>query len=307
MSDPRPGPFLVLTGPTGTGKTSLSLELAQRRNAEIISLDSRQVYRELTIGTDKLPDAERRGTVHHFIDELALGLGIPWSAGRFADAANARISAILARGRVPLVVGGSTLYLHALAHGLPEVPAGDATIRSQLVERWGQQDGPAALIRELEEADPAAARQIDLSNPQRVIRALEVYETTGRPWSSYLNDPSPPPFRYRVIVLHREREALYRRIEARVDAMLDAGLVDENRALLAAGHRLDRPPLKTIGYQEPITFLKGAIDYDEMVRRLKRNTRRYAKRQLTWLRRFPDYEWVDVAGGSENSGLMQLQ
>lgn len=294
MNDHRPGPFLVLTGPTGVGKTSLSVGLARLLNAEVVSLDSRQVYRELTIGTDKPTVAERELAPHHFIDELALRSGASWSAGRFAETANERIRAILSRGRVPLIVGGSTLYLQALVHGLAQVPAGDPAVRSDLSEAISKPGGAESLYNELRQVDPEGAGRIDPTKTQRLIRALEVYQTTGKTWSSFLNQSTSPPYRYTVVVLFREREALYQRIEARVEAMLEAGLVGENRGLQTAGHRLDTNPLKTIGYQEPQAYLEGRFDYAEMVRQLKRNSRRYAKRQLTWFRRFDEYVWLDA-------------
>jgi tRNA dimethylallyltransferase len=299
LSDERPGPFLVLTGPTAVGKTGLSLSLAEQLGAEIVSADSRQVYRGLDVGTAKPSPEELRRVRHHFVDEL--DLGEPWSAGRFAAAANARIGEILERGRVPLVVGGSTLYLEALVHGLAEVPPGDPDVRRALTARAAED--PGALYEELARIDPEGAATLDPTKTQRLVRALEVYRTTGRPWSSYFEARSPPPYRYRVVVLTRDREELYRRIEQRVDEMIGRGLVEENRRLLAAGHRLDTNPLRTIGYQEPIAFLEGRISFEAMVNRLKQNTRRYAKRQLTWFRRCSEYTWVGldavVLGGWE--------
>lgn len=304
MADLRPGPFLVLTGPTGVGKSSLSLSLAERLGAEIISVDSRAVYRGLDIGTAKPTEADRARVSHHFIDERDPDQ--PWSAGLFAEAANQRIGDILERGRVPLLVGGSTLYLEALLHGLAATPPADPATRAALMQRVQQPGGATALFETLQAVDPGAARTLDASKTQRLVRALEVYQISGRPWSSYFDDTPAPPYQYHVLVLTRPREALYARLEARVDAMLAAGLVEENRTLLNAGVELDVPPLSTIGYREPIAYLKGYITYDEMVRRLKRNTRRYAKRQLTWFRRHPEYEWIDLDATSEREILKKL-
>ena len=302
MSDGRPGLFIVLAGPTAVGKTALSLAQAERLGAEIVSADSRQVYRGLDVGTAKPSPEERRRVPHHFVDEL--DPGAPWSAGRFAEMANERIRSILERGRVPLVVGGSTLYLEALVHGLAEVPPGDPAVRQALTEQAAE--NTTGLFEELRRVDPAGAATLDPTKTQRLIRALEVYRTTGRPWSSFFSARTPPPFRYRVIVLTREREDLYRRIETRVDVMIEHGLVEENRRLLEAGYRLDTNPLRTIGYQEPIAFLEKRISFEEMVRLLKRNTRRYAKRQLTWYRRRSEYEWVDV-GLVDRDGDLLMQ
>lgn len=286
-----PGAFLILTGPTAVGKTDLSLRLARHLQAEIISADSRQVYRQLDIGTAKPSIEERAGIPHHFIDEL--DLDEPFSAGAFEREANARIRAILDRGRVPLVVGGSTLYLHALKHGLADIPpVGDdirAAIQARLVD-----EGPEALYRELATVDPASAERMDPTKTQRLVRALEVYHGTGRPLSSFHAVKPTVPFRFRTVVLYRERENLYRRIEHRVDAMLRDGLLDEVGNLLDQGYDPSLNPLQTIGYQEPIAYLRGDLGYDEMVDLLKRNTRRYAKRQMTWFRRDDENIWLPV-------------
>ena len=293
LKDIRPGPFLVLAGPTGVGKTALSIAIASHIGAEIISADSRQVFRGMDIGTAKPPSAELQAVPHHFIDER--DLGNPWSAGRFAREATERIAEILDRDAVPLVAGGSTLYLEALVHGLADIPDGDPAIRAELNEQSSTPKGAQELFEKLERVDPTGAASLDPTKTQRLVRAVEVYRTTGEPWSSFFAGGEPPPYRYRVVVLTRPREELYARIEARVDTMLGAGLLEENRRLMEAGFKLDTNPLCTIGYQEPFAHLSGEIDYDEMVRLLKRNTRRYAKRQLTWFRRRPEYEWVDLS------------
>lgn len=282
-------PFLILTGPTAVGKTEQSLALARRLGAEIISADSRQIYRPLTIGTAK-PDAETLAAVpHHFIDEL--DLDEPYSAGAFARDAEARIREILGRGRVPLVVGGSTLYLHALQHGLADIPPVEPDVRAALEARLAA-EGAEALYRELSRVDPASAARLDPTKTQRLIRALEVYHGTGVPLSDYHAAQPPPPFTFRTVVLYRERDELYARIDRRVDQMLGQGLLDEVQSILARGYDPSLNPLRTIGYQEPTSYLRGEIDYDEMVRLIKRNTRRYAKRQLTWFRRDPSVDWV---------------
>lgn len=285
-------PFFILTGPTAVGKTALSLDLADRLGAEIISADSRQVYQRLTIGTAKPTATERARARHHFIDELELDE--PFSAGRFAEEANRRIADILERGKVPLVVGGSTLYLYALQFGLADIPDVDPAYRREVEARLNA-EGAETLYRELERIDPRAAATLDATKTQRLVRALEVYEATGRPLSSFQDETPVPPYRYRTIVLHRTRAELYSRINARVDEMLQAGLLDEVRAVLDAGYRPTINALRTIGYREPIAYLRGRIDYDEMVRTLKRNTRRYAKRQLTWFRRFESFEWCPAS------------
>jgi tRNA dimethylallyltransferase len=288
----RPGPFLTLTGPTAVGKTALSLALAERLNAEIISADSRQVYQELAIGTAAPTPEEQARVPHHFVQERSLHE--PFSAGTFANEANARIRDILSRGRVPLVVGGSTLYLHALQRGLADIPDVPSAVREELNARL-EAEGADALFAELQEVDPKQAAKADPTKTHRVIRALEVYHATGKPLTHYYDNQPEPPFTYRTAVLRRDRQELYDRINRRVDRMLANGLLDEVRAVMdLEGVRLDEPPLSTIGYREPIRYLRGEIERNEMIRLVKRNTRRYAKRQLTWFRRYDAYEWWEA-------------
>jgi tRNA dimethylallyltransferase len=285
-------PIPILTGPTAVGKTSLSLALGQRLHAEIISADSRQVYRELHIGTAK-PDREAlRSVPHHFVDDRSLEE--PFSAGMFRSEAYRRIAAIAAGGRTPLIVGGSTLYLRALKHGLADIPPVPAQIRAQLRTRL-EKVGPHELFEELQSIDPAAAATMDATKTQRVLRALEVHAATGRTLTSYHDEQEPPPYSFRTVVLFRGRKELYARIERRVDEMLARGLIEEVRGLLAAGYDPSANPLRTIGYQEPIAHLRGEISHPEMVRLIKRNSRRYAKRQLTWFRREADNIWINAA------------
>ena len=293
-------PVPVLTGPTGVGKTRLSLELSERAPVEIISADSRQVYTELTIGTAK-PDAEMQAQVpHHFIDERSVfNSDDTFSAGTFAREAWKRIREIQHRGHLPVVVGGSTLYVHALHEGLADIPDVPPAIRAK-IESALKEDGPEALFERLQQVDPKTAAGMDATKTRRVQRALEVYEATGRPLSYYHQQTPVPPFDFDVVVLHRDRQKLYDRINARVDTMLEAGLVDEVAALDARGVDRSRSPLRTIGYKEVFAYLDGDIPFDEMVRLIKRNTRRYAKRQLTWFRRYDTYSWVPATASVAN-------
>jgi len=287
-----PPPILTITGPTGVGKTELSLDVAEHLGAEIVSVDSRQVYKELTIGTAKPSPKALERVPHHFIGERTLQE--PFSAGDYAEAANERIRDIRERGRRALVVGGATLYLHALQYGLADIPDVDDAVRARLKERL-EEEGQEALYEELQEVDPKQAAEMDSTKTQRVIRALEVYHGTGKPLSYYYEHQPEPPFDYVTVVLNREREQLYDRINSRVDRMLDTGLLDEVRGVMDIDDvQLDAPPLSTIGYREPIQHLRGEIDYDEMVRLVKRNTRRYAKRQLTWFRRYDESHWREA-------------
>lgn len=285
-------PILTITGPTGVGKTERSLNVASRLDAEIVSADSRQVYEELTIGT-ATPDVKALNRIpHHFIGERSLHE--PFSAGEFAEEANERIRAILDRGRQPIVVGAATLYVHALQYGLADIPDVEDSVREFLEERL-EEEGEHALYQELQEVDPKQAESTDPTKTHQVIRALEVYHGTGKPLTHYYENQPEPPFDYVTVVLNRDRDQLYDRINRRVDRMLEEGLLDEVQSVMdIEGVQLDEPPLSTIGYREPIRYLRGEIDYEEMVRLVKRNTRRYAKRQLTWFRRYDEYKWLDA-------------
>lgn len=298
-------PVLTLTGPTAVGKTELSLATAEALDAEIVSVDSRQVYEELTIGTAKpAPEAQAR-VPHHLIGERTLHE--PLSAGAYADVANDRIAEIRERGKRALVVGGATLYLHALQYGLADIPDVDDAVRERLQARL-ETEGKQALYDELTEVDPTQAAEMDPTKTQRVLRALEVYHGTGRPLSHYYEQQPEPPFDYVTVVLNRDRQRLYDRINRRVDQMLESGLLDEVRAVMDMdGVHLDKPPLSTIGYREPIQYLRGEIDYDEMVRLVKRNTRRYAKRQLTWFRRYDEYQWREAPQTTAADLVEELQ
>ena len=289
-SDSPTRPIIAITGPTAVGKTTLSLALAKLISGEIVSVDSRQLYKELDIGTAKPSADELQMAPHHFISEFSVQ--DPVSSGRYVNLAEQRIQEILDRGNNPILVGGSTLYLHALQHGIADIPDVDPAIREQLMARLTQEGAPK-LYKELSEVDPVAAGTMDQTKTQRLIRALEVFHGTGNPLSFYHAQMPHPRFNYKTIVLHLDRKVLYKRIEERIDQMLLDGLVDEVGALM--GQRLDMelPVLKTIGYREVIEHLQGMYEHAEMVRLLKRNSRRYAKRQLTWFRRFPEYNWVE--------------
>lgn len=306
ITPPETGPFLTIAGPTAVGKTERSLEIAETLDAEIVSADSRQVYEELTIGTAKPSSEAQERVPHHFIGERTLHE--PFTAGTYAEEANARIRDILDRGKYPLVVGGATLYLHALQYGLADVPEVEDEVRARLEERLDE-EGPEALYEELQEVDPTQAEKNDPTKTQRVIRALEVYHGTGKPLTYYHENQPEPPFSFTTVVLNREREELYDRINRRVDQMLEEGLLDEVQAVMEIdGVELDEPPLSTIGYREPIQYLRGEIeDYDEMVRLVKRNTRRYAKRQLTWFRRYDEYEWMEATTATTDALLSYVE
>jgi tRNA dimethylallyltransferase len=282
-TDPRPV-LLALAGPTAVGKTALSVALAQQLGTEILSADSRQFFRELSIGTAKPTPAEMQGVPHHFIDSHSITQD--YSAGRFAAEALGVLQELFQRLPVVVLTGGSGLYLQALTDGLDELPAVDPAVRL----------GLPALVAELAVTDPIAHQRVDLQNHQRVLRALEITRGTGRPFSSFHTGAAAAtaaarPFRVVKVALSRPREILYERINQRVEAMLAAGLLAEVEGLVPYRHH---QALQTVGYQEIFGYLDGAYDYAEAVRLLQRNTRHYAKRQLTWLRRDAGYQWVEL-------------
>ena len=292
-------PLLVIAGPTGVGKTALALDIAEALGTDILSADSRQAYRGLDIGTAKPTPEEQARVRHHWVD--VLDVGEPTSAGLFAREADRYTARCRAENRPALVVGGSTLYVDAVVRGLASLPDVPAETAAQAFAETETPDGRACLFAELLAADPAAAATLDPTKTQRLARLVGLLRATGRLPSELWAEGAPAVPDVRLVVLSRPRADLYARIESRVDAMIAGGLIDENRHLLAAGHTPDTPPLRTIGYAEPIRFLRGEITEGEMVRMLKQNTRRYAKRQLTWFRRYPEARWVDLSSSDAGS------
>lgn len=287
-------PLLIILGPTACGKTALSLELASRLSAEIISADSMQVYRGLDIGTAKLPPEERRGIPHHLLD--IRDPAERFSVADFRRLAGEKIGEIAARGHLPLVVGGTGLYINSLLYpyNFAFKTEADPDLRRQLQQQLAEQGG-AALHRQLQAADPQAASRIHPNDSYRLLRALEVYRLTGRPISQLQAESGgKPDYRALVIGLRMEREVLYQRIEQRVDQMLAAGLVAETAAVLQRGLSRQAVAMQGLGYRQIGAYLAGEIDLEQAVYLIKRDTRRFAKRQMTWFKRNPEINWLDV-------------
>lgn len=282
---------LLLVGPTGVGKTAVSLELAKRIDGEIVSADSRQIYRYMNIGTAKPTRDQLQTAPHHFID-----IRDPdeyYSAGEFSHEARQCITDILARGKQPMVVGGSGLYIRALVDGLFSPRISDESVKAALKQRAREQ-GVAVLYKELQTVDPVAASKLHPTDTQRILRALEVYQLSGRPFSEFLEAaPQPADFEPVFIGLTMEREALYRRIDQRVENMLAAGFLDEVRDLQRRGYGLHLNALQTVGYKEAFLFLQNKLSYEDMVRLMKQKSRNYAKRQLTWFRKDDRVCWIE--------------
>ena len=283
---------LLVVGPTGIGKTDLSLEIAERLDAEIISADSRQVYKLMDIGTAK-PSAEQlRRVPHHFID-----IRFPdeyYSAGEFGQDARRCVQELAARGKAVLVVGGSGFYIRALVDGLFGPKIADAEVKAHLRERL-QREGLPALYAELQRVDPNTAARLHATDTQRILRALEVFTLTGVPLSEHWQKPpEPAPFEPVFVGLTMNRRNLYARIEARVDEMIARGLVDEVKELLARGYSPDLNALRTVGYREVVEFLQNQRGFEETVGLIKQHTRNYAKRQFTWFRKDKRIRWFDL-------------
>jgi tRNA dimethylallyltransferase len=298
MSAPSP-PVVLLMGPTASGKSAVALALCRTLDAEIVSVDSAQVYRGMDVGTAKPDPATRAAVPHHLIDVRAPDER--YSAAEFAADAHAAIAAIRARGRMPLLVGGTMLYFKALTEGLSELPQADAQVRAALDARAAAEGWPA-LHAALAQVDPATAARLDPNDAQRIQRALEVHALTGQPLSRLQGRRTPPPALGEVVALALvpDRARLHAAIARRFDAMLDAGLVDELRTLRAR-YALDPalPSMRSVGYRQAWAYLEGEITRDELRARGIAATRQLAKRQYTWLRSTParafDADAPDVA------------
>lgn len=296
-------PLLIIVGPTAVGKTEISLSLAEELGAEIVSADSMQVYRGMDIGTAKPTAAERARVAHHLLD--VADPKEEFSAGEYLKLADAAIDGIRARGKVPLVVGGTGLYVRALAEGIFEGPGADRQLREELLERE-RGNGPGTLYAELSVHDPKAAAKIHPSDLRRIVRALEVFYKEGIPISEFQKEHraggSSRPVN--IAGLKRERAELYARIEARVDAMMDEGLLDEVRSLRDAGCTSDMVSMQALGYKQLMAYLDGEYGIDEAVKLIKRDTRRYAKRQFTWFNADDRIRWVSLTGIADVSDAL---
>lgn len=287
--------LVAVVGPTATGKTDLALRLALAFEGEIIGADSRQVYRRMDIGTAK-PTAEQRARVPHWLVDVA-DPDEEFGLARYLDLAQAALDGIWTRGRQPLLVGGTGQYVWALLEGwqVPRVGP-DWDLRRELEER-ARREGPDALHAELAALDPEAARRLEPRNVRRVVRALEVVRRTGRPLSA-CQTRRPPEFLWLVLGLDLPSDELYRRIDARVDAMMAAGFVDEVRGLLDRGYSRDLPSMSGIGYRQVCQYLTGELSLDEAVARTKTETHRLTRHQRNWFRPDdPRIRWIDASAG----------
>ncbi|MGB6036358.1 MAG: tRNA (adenosine(37)-N6)-dimethylallyltransferase MiaA [Cryomorphaceae bacterium] len=277
----------VICGPTAAGKTAVGIVLCQALNGEVISADSRQFYTEMSIGTAKPTTAEMQGIPHHFIDHCSINS--PITAGEFERQGDLRIQEILSRKKLPVVVGGSGLFIRSLIEGLDDLPS-DENLRQELIAQF-ENEGLPSLLDRLATSDPAAKKSIDYKNQVRVMRAIELVELSGKSLAELRDlEKAPKAFEPIWIGISPKREALYERIDRRVDQMMEAGLETEARSLISFK---DSDALKTVGYRELFSFFDGEYDLAEAIRLIKRNSRHYAKRQLTWFRKIDGIKWFE--------------
>jgi len=289
-------PLVVLLGPTASGKSRLAVQVAKRFGTEVLTADSRQAYRGMDLGTDKPTMEERQGVPHRLID-----LADPdqtFNTGWYRQAALAEIARLYAGKQLPFVVGGTGLYIRTLVRGLCPAPQSDPQVRAEL-SRLAREKGRDHLYAQLVQVDPHSAARLHPNDEAKVLRALEVHRLAGQPMSAIhrLHAFQDAPFSTLLVGLQRPKEVLYRRIEERIDWQLAHGMVEETRSLLARGYGRNLGALKGLGYRQVAAYLAGECDYDEMVRRFKRDTRHFGKRQMTWFRKEPGIQWLSVDEG----------
>lgn len=295
----------VLYGPTAVGKTALSLPIARALDAEIVNIDSRQIYRYMTIGTAKPTASQCAQVPHHLIDLLLPDQRS--SAALFVEAAVQVIDNLRQRGKRPLIVAGSGLYLHALLYGLMAAPAANESLRSAL-HTYADRYGTTALYHRLQAVDPLAAAGYHPHDRIRLVRALEVTYLTGEPFSSHMqrHQQQPPLYHYRGFALTRDRAELYSRIEVRTDAMLAENWLAEVKSLLARGYTRQCAAMNSLGYRELVRYVEGEMSWGDTVAAIKRATRRLAKRQLTWLRKLPNLQEVNLSTLGESNAVTYI-
>ena len=297
-------PLIILAGPTAVGKTSLSIRLAKETGGEIISADSMQVYRHMDIGSAKITKEEMEGVPHYLVDVLEPEE--EFNVVRFQQMAKEAAERIWKKGKIPLVVGGTGFYIQALLYDIDFTENdGDESYRRQLERKASDEEGASELYEILKTVDPKAAQEIHPRNIKRIIRALEFYQQTGKKISenNETQRQKESPYNYAYFVLTDERSRLYERIDRRVDLMMEQGLLDEVRYLKERGVRKDSTAMQGLGYKELYAYLEGEYPLDEAVRIIKRDTRHFAKRQLTWFKRERDVIWADksVIGQEEEN------
>ncbi len=294
---------IVIVGPTGSGKTKLSLMLVELLNSEIISADSRQIFKFLDIGTAKPTKEELKKVKHHLIDKI--NPDQDYNASKFAADAEQIIKQIFEQKKIPIVIGGSGLYIKALIDGIAESADTNSELREELLT-LRKKMGNEYLYNELKKVDKVSAEKMLPQNWKRVIRALEVYKLTGKPiWMHYQNQQIEREFSFKQIGLNWKRGELYKNIENRVDKMIEDGFIDEVKSILKMGYSRNINALNTVGYKEIIEYLDNRISLDRAIELIKRNTRRYAKRQMTWFNADKRIEWFNINNEDDFKNLAE--
>ncbi len=298
-------PLIILTGPTAVGKTALSVSLAKAIGGEIISADSMQVYRHMDIGSAKVTKEEMQGVPHHLIDVLEPTE--EFNVVLFQQMARQAVEEIRGRGHIPILVGGTGFYIQALLYDIDFTENDEDTALRRSLEELAKREGPEALYERLRAVDPESCESIHAHNIKRVIRAIEFYEKTGKKISAHNREQrqNSPSYRSAYFVLTDDRDTVYRRIDARVDLMIELGLVEEVRALQAMGCHRGMVSMQGLGYKEILSYLEGEISLEEAVYLIKRDTRHFAKRQLTWFRREKEVIWIEKNDFDHDSQKMQ--
>jgi tRNA dimethylallyltransferase len=293
MLSPNYKKLVVIVGPTAVGKTDIAIELAEELNGEIISADSRYLYRGMDIGTAK-PDAAQLRRIKHYLIDVA-EIKENWSLAVYQKAVNKAIDEIIAKGKLPFLVGGTGQYIRAIIEGW-QIPAKaqDPELRN-ILEKWMQQEGAEEFHRKLSIIDPIGAEKMDYRNKRRTIRALEVIFCTGKKFSDQKKKESPG-FKYKIIGLNRERRSLYNLIDKRIEEMFDRGFIAEVETLLSQGYSIQDPPMSAIGYHEVILYIKGTMDLQECISQMKKRSREFVRRQANWFKGSDErIKWFDVS------------
>ena len=300
-------PLIILTGPTAVGKTELSIQLAKAVNGEIISADSMQIYKEMNIGSAKIQPEEMKGVSHYLVDEIEPEE--EFNVVRFQTMAKNAMKTIYQKGKIPVIVGGTGFYIQALLYDIDFTDTTEDFDYRRELEQLAQEKGNEFLHEMLRKVDPKAAQEIHENNRKRVIRALEYYRDTGKQISKHNEQQrqNESPYQFAYFVLNRDRRELYRRIDQRVDQMMKQGLLEEVKRLKERGCTSNMVSMKGLGYKELLDYLNGMNSLEEAVRIIKRDTRHFAKRQLTWFKREKEVDWIELDGKTEQQVLEEIQ
>lgn len=304
QKDPKNKPRIIIAGPTASGKSSLAVSLAEEIDGEIISVDSRQCFKRIDIGTAK-PSKEQLQKIPHY-NISVLDLDEEDSVADFKDRSDQYTAEIESKDKTVIYCGGSTLHLQSLIQPLDDIPGANPE-NIEMLNQKTEEEGLGHLFEKLEEVDPEYAQKMDGLNRQRIIRALDVWHQTGKPFSSFHSDnPVTLPENMLFFALNHPRKNLHERISKRTDQMIEAGLIEETKQLLEEGIDRNLQAFNTVGYKQVIQFLEGKISKDQMVKDIKTATRRYAKRQITWLRRWPFVEWLSTHKKMDEEAVKEI-